>query len=65
MSKPIPGVPGIPEPRPDVVSLQNTVIPMKIAIEEVTGQRGNVATTMVTWADLLALGLITPEQMPR
>lgn len=65
MSKPISNVPGIPEPRPDVGALLNTVIPLKQAVEELSGQRGPQLTTCVTWGDLVALGVIAADRVPK
>jgi hypothetical protein len=65
MSKPIANIPGIPEPRPDPVALMNTVSPIKQGLEELSGQRGPQDTTAVTWGDLVALGLIARDRMPR
>lgn len=56
--------PGIPQPLAEVNSLQNTAQATKEAVEIVTRQRGDRSLSAVTWQDLLALGLITPDKIP-
>lgn len=56
--------PSIPLPQDSVVSLRNSAVALKESTELLTGQRGTVLTTAVTWGDLLRLGIIKPDQLP-
>lgn len=53
----------IPEPTTDPRSLQNTTLALKEAVEVMAGQRG--PTPLVTWDDLVRLGLVAREDVPR
>lgn len=57
--------PAIPDPVTNVDSLRDTAISMKETVEILTRQRGNRATSAVTWEDLLALGLCSAAQVPK
>lgn len=57
--------PGIPDPAPNIASLHNVVMPMKETIEVLTGQRGDRLTSGVTWGDLVDLGLVRKDQVPK
>lgn len=57
--------PSIPVPQDNVVSLRNSTAAAKESVELLTGQRGNSVTTAVTWGDLLRLGLVTSDQVPK
>lgn len=62
----MPKFPGIPEPSADPEALLNTVQALKQAVETTLGQRrGSRVTSGVTWQDLIDLGLIEPDQVPR
>jgi len=58
--------PAIPEPRPTVESMHDTVMALKEAVEIMTRQRGGAdpVTSMVTWGDLVEKGLIEPNDVP-
>lgn len=51
--------PAIPEPTRDSDDLYNTVVALKQAVETLTAQRANIDDAAVTWADLVASGLLT------
>jgi hypothetical protein len=55
----------IPEPYTNVDSLRATAMATKELVETLAGQRGHPNTVAVTWGDLLSLGLIKPEQVPK
>lgn len=55
----------IPEPYEDVKSLRRTAEATKELLETLAGQRGQAYDAAVTWGDLLDLGVIKPEQVPR
>lgn len=58
--------PGIPEPSADPQALLATVQAMKVALETILGQRrGSKITSGVTWEDLVNLGIVEREQVPR
>jgi len=57
--------PAIPEPVAEINSVRDTTAALKETIEVLTQQRGTRSFSAVTWEDLLALGLITPDQIPR
>lgn len=60
--------PGIPDPTMTMEGLFQTVMALKEAVELLTGQRGaslKIVTSGVTWADLIELGLIERDQIPR
>jgi hypothetical protein len=58
--------PGIPEPTQDPEAMMATVQALKQATETILGQRrGSRVTSAVTWQDLVDLGLIEVEQIPR
>jgi hypothetical protein len=42
-----------------------TVSPMKEILEEMTGQLGDPLDRVVTYRDLVSLGLITKSRVPR
>jgi len=55
----------IPNPQDNVPSLRATAEAMKELVEVLTGQRGRPGSAAVTWDDLVRLGLIVPDQIPR
>jgi len=55
----------IPEPYQTVESLHATAMGTKEAVEILLGQRGNVLDEAITWGDLVALGIIKPDQVPK
>jgi len=57
--------PAIPEPVANVESVRSTCAALKEGQEILTRSRGDRTMSAVTWQDLLALGLITKEQLPR
>lgn len=57
--------PSIPDSSTDPEALRKTDLFLKETLEIMTGVRGNRAHSVVTWQDLLDLGLIVPEQIPR
>ena len=62
MSNPLKSIPAIPEPTADPQSMRNTMLATKEAVEVMAGQRG--PSPFVTWADLVRLGLTTPQDAP-
>lgn len=55
----------IPEPYVnDPHTLRAAVMALKQGFETLTGQRGSMNDTAVTWDDLVQLGLIKPENVP-
>jgi hypothetical protein len=59
-----PRYPPVPEPSTDLVSLRSTALALKETAEILTGNRGNRSLSVVTWQDLVDLGLILPSQVP-
>ncbi len=57
--------PAIPNPSTDPNSLRNTALALKETAEILTQQRGSVLDAVVTWQDLLSLGLINSSQLPK
>lgn len=55
----------IPVPYENVASLYRTAVATKELVESLAGQTGGTADIAVTWQDLLNLGLIKPEQVPK
>lgn len=55
----------IPEPLAEINSVRSTAAALKEAVEVVQGVRGDRTTAAVTWQDLLALGLITADKLPK
>jgi hypothetical protein len=45
-------------------SLLEAVSALKQTVETLTRQRKPVSAAAVTWADLVSLGLITPDRVP-
>jgi len=60
----LPKYPAIPDPGQDLASLRNSVYSLKEAVELMTGQRRG-SLPPVTWEDLLRLGLISEQDIPR
>lgn len=56
-------VTAIEEPTADPRSLRNSVMQVKEAIEVITGQRGS--GPLVTWEDLVRLGIVQESDVPR
>lgn len=57
--------PAIPEPISEINSVRDTAAALKETVEVLTQQRGTRSFSAVTWEDLLALGWITPAQLPK
>jgi hypothetical protein len=57
--------PVIPDPTTDPNALRVTAMALKEGQEILTKQRGDRTLAAVTWQDLLRLGLITSNQLPR
>ena len=55
----------IPEPYENLASLRAVTLALKELAEVLAGQRGSAGTAAVTWNDLIAIGLIQPDQVPR
>lgn len=55
----------IPEPYEDVKSLRTTAMATKELAETLAGTRGLPTDAAVTWDDLVSLGLIKAEQVPK
>lgn len=60
----VPKYPAINEPTTDVASLRESILSLKEATEMLTRQRGDPLASAITWADLVALGVITADQVP-
>lgn len=60
-----PRYPPIPDPSLEPEALRRADIAIKETLEIMSGTRGNRADSIVTWQDLLDLGLIVPGQIPR
>lgn len=56
--------PSIPEPSQDIRSLQASVLALKEAVEMLTGQRRG-AQPVVTWDDLVRLGVVGQADVPK
>lgn len=57
-------IPAIPEASQDVRSLQAAVLALKEAVEILSGQRRG-AQRLVTWDDLVRLGVVEEGDVPR
>jgi hypothetical protein len=57
--------PAIPEPLAEINSVRDTSAALKETVEVLTQQRGVRSLSAVTWQDLLALGLIKVDQVPK
>jgi hypothetical protein len=55
----------IPEAYLDLMSLHASVVAMKEILETLTGQRNHANDAVPTWQDLVELGLIQPDQVPK
>ncbi len=57
----------IPDPQATIPSHQETLTAMKEVVDILAGQRRDdlVGRKAVTWDDLVALGLIQQDQVPR
>lgn len=57
----------MPEPDETLPSIRQTVVALKANVEVLTQQRKGAAilASAVTWQDLLDLGLIAADQLPR
>lgn len=60
-----PRYPAIPESSTDPNSLRRSDDAMKEVLEILIGTRGNRSLSVVTWQDLVDLGIIVPTQIPR
>lgn len=61
----VPKYPAINEPTTDGASLRESVLNLKEGVEMLTRQRGDPIASAVTWADLVALGLIDAAAVPK
>ncbi len=57
--------PAIPEPIAEINSVRSTAAALKESVEVMQGIRGDRSTASVTFQDLLRLGLITADQLPK
>ena len=55
----------IPEPYADVGSLRATAMATKELVETLAGQRGDATDVAVTWGDLIRLGMISRDRVPK
>lgn len=55
----------IPVPYEDLGSLRTAVAALKDLVEDLSGQRGTVGDSAVTFNDLVRLGLIERERIPK
>ena len=60
----MPDIPTVPEPYTTVEALYASTKALKEGYEMLSGQRGGPDNIAVTWGDLLALGIVKPEQLP-
>ena len=65
MATNVPKYPAINEPTVDGASLRESVLSLKEGVEMLTRQRGDPIASAVTWADLVALGLIEASDVPK
>lgn len=56
--------PAIPHPKPDTESHNKVLLALKESVETLTRQRGNPENSVITWADMVALGVIDKSQIP-
>ena len=57
--------PTIPEPYENTGALYRTAVGTKELVETLAGQRGLPTDVAVTWGDLVMLGLITKDRIPK
>lgn len=57
--------PAIPEPRPDVPAIYDTLVAVKQTVEMLAGVRGVRRDDPVTWGELVTLGIIAEDQIPK
>ena len=55
----------IPEPNENLPSLRSVAVATKELVETLAGQRGDPRDVAVTWGDLINLGLVTKQDIPR
>ena len=55
----------IPEPVSNIVALYASVMALREAVQRFLGLRGQPEDAVVTYADLITLGIITPDQVPK
>lgn len=57
----------IPEPQASIPSHHEAILALKEAVEVITRQRRReqIALSAVTWNDLVALGVIERDQIPK
>ena len=65
MATNVPKYPAINEPTVGSASLRESVLNLKEGVEMLTRQRGDPIASAVTWADLVALGLIQASDVPK
>jgi hypothetical protein len=58
-------LPAIPDPTTDPHSLRNTAMATKELVETLAGFRGKATDVAVTWGDLVRLGLIAVDRIPK
>jgi hypothetical protein len=58
-------LPTIPEPYENLPSLRVATMALKEGVEMLSGQRGDADDCAVTWGDLIRLGLIKQDQVPK
>lgn len=57
--------PTIPEPYETISSIRVATQAIKEGVEMLSGQRGDADDCAVTWGDLIRLGLIKKDQVPK
>ena len=57
--------PSIPEPSLEPEALRRSDLALKETLEIMTGVRGNRLNSVITWQDLIDLGLALPTQVPK
>lgn len=56
--------PPIPEPTTNPEAMRTSMMAVKETLEIMTQARGNRTDSVVTWQDLVDLGIIVPTQIP-
>ena len=57
--------PAIADPRAELASVHDAVVSIKQNVELLTGARGARRDTPVTWGELVTLGVIAEDQIPK
>lgn len=55
----------IPQPEENLGALYRSVLTLKELVEVIAGQRGSPVDCHPSWQDLVDIGLIKPDQVPK